>query len=420
MESHYGPARFCESDIFAKASPISVSGPATRGEHAIDPRGTIARLTNPRTYSTEARLNRNNPRKTWRYEDYIEQTEIFKAVESELDFIELVNDKRGIKDGEWMLNLVVDDEIVNLRTRIDDLDVSILTTMESNMLGDSRVELADRFDLHENFLSKRFWVFPQGNIQVGRARYKTGFSLTVRTLEGGVFIITSDDIVKDLAKFLDDIRNLIPNADRHKEIWWNPYNPETSKETPMYALPGTNFLGPEFLPYLQTLTDEENRTIWVGTAGGRHIYPIRPVRGVVAAPNTHWWVTFVDSVTGEAYIHDSVRGMGTKSTIQLVENANWIIENLPPAVKERLSAIRKSQRFPFQPISVPVQSRKAKQQGNSSDCGPFVLGNIMGFVDRLRRDDVNVDGICKLNLIPKGWAALDVREEILARVVPVR
>lgn len=420
MESHYGPARLRESDIFAKASPISVSGPATRGEHAIDPRGTIARLTNPRTYSTEARLNRYNPRKTWRYEDYIEQTGIFKAMESKLDFIELVKDKRGIKNGEWMLNIVVDDEIVNLRTRIEDLDVSILTTMESNILGDSRVELADRFNLYENFLSKRFWVFPQGNIQLGREHYKTGFSLTVRTLEGGVFIITSDDIEKNLAGFLDNIRNLIPNDDRHKEIWWTPYNPETSKDSSIFALPGTNFLGPEFLPYLQTLVDDENLTIWVGTAGGRYINPIRPIKKIATGPNTHWWVTFVDSVTGEAYIHDSVRGMGTTRTIQLVENVNWIIKNLPPAVKERLSAIRKSQRFPFQPISVPVQSSKAKQQGNSSDCGPFVLGNIMGFVDRLRRDDVNVDGICKLNLIPKGWAALDVREELLARLVPVR
>lgn len=426
MDSFYGPVRFQlspYSDTFRKATPIDVTGPATIGKHAIDPKGAIARLTNPQTYSEEARLNRFNSRKIWRYDDHTEKTEIFKVTKTNRDFRALTRDKRGINVGEWMTNLVMDEEIIDLRTKKEDMDVAILTTIESSLLGDSRVEVANTFQLSEDFLSKRFWVFPQGNIQGGEEQPPLeGFNLTVRTLEGGPasFEINSNSIKENLINLLDQIQKLIPKSDQAKEIWWTSQNPATSN-IQKFALPGTNFSGQEFLPWVQTAGGGPDRTIWVGTAGEEYKYPVRPAVRVTACPNSHWWVTIVDSVTGEAYIHDSMRGSGSTGRAEtLIENLNWIIETLPPAAKERLPVIRRSQKAPFQPISVPVQALNATQQRNGSDCGPFLLGNTMGFVDRLQRDDVNVEGICEENLIPDGWTAIDVRKKLLSRAIPVR
>lgn len=427
MDSFYGPVRFQlspNSDTFRKAVQIDVKGPATTGKHAIDPKGAIARLTNPQTYSKEARLNRFNSRNIWRYEDFIEKTEIFKVTKTDRDFRALVRDRRGINVGEWMTNLVMDEEIIDLRREKEDLDVAILTTIESSSLGDSRVEISNTFTLTEDFLSKRFWVFPQGNFQgKDQPLPRGGFNLTVRTLEGdpASFEINSNAIEENLINLLDQIQKLIPKSDQAKEIWWTSQNPATANNIRKFTLPGNNFSGQEFLPWVQTAGAGPDRTIWVGTAGEEYKYPVRPAVRVVGSPNSHWWVTIVDSVTGEAYIHDSMRESSSTSRAEtLIENLNWIIETLPPAAKERLPVIRRSQKAPFQPISVPVQAPNAIQQRNGSDCGPFLLGNTMGFVDRLQRDDVNVEGICEENLIPNGWTAVAVRNKLLSRALPVR
>lgn len=425
MDSYYGPVRsqfYPDSDTFTKARPISVTGPATTGKHAIDPRGAIARLTNPQTYSKEARLNRVNSRKIWRYEDYIEPTGIFNITKTKRDFRALTRDRRGINAGEWMTNLVMDEEIMELRAKNVDLDVSILTTIESSVLGDARPEYANVFELSEDFLSKRFWVFPQGNFQMKSDSLKE-FNITVRTLEGSAasFKISSKAVEADLLDLLDQIQKLIPESDQAKEIWWTFTNPATAEGQRKFALPGTNFSGLEFLPWLQTSGAGPDRTIWVGTADEKFIYPVRPSTKVLESWNTHWWVTIVDSVTGEAYIHDSMRGSSSTERSQtLIENLNWIIKTLPPAAKERLPVIRRSQKAPFQPISEPVQNSKTIQQRNGTDCGPFLLGNTMGFVDRLKRDNVNLKTICTKNLIPNGWTAISVRNKLLARVEPVR
>lgn len=428
MDSFYGPVRFKGDDKlnnFDKARKVEVEGPALIGEHAIDPDGAIAALIDPNNFTAEERFKRQlRPPGKWVYLDYVEPTKIFPLTKPNQDFQGLSKDFRGLEAHGWLLNDIIDDELNRLKKNIDGLDVSIMNISGTVFLGDNRVEFAGEFTLDEDFLSRRFWVFPQGNYQQGRPKYK-GCDITIHTLEGAEngessLVIAYDTFSKDFGTFTSQIRNFMTRRDKAKEIWWSLGNPTTSTRT-RYALPGTKFRWSQFLPYLGHSNDAQNQHIWVGTSGSQRIIPIRPTPKIEPVPNSHWWVTFVDSVTGEAYIHDSLSGVtSTRKTTTLIENLNWLLENLRPDLKKNLSHIRTSGKAPFEPIYAPVQFAGAIQQRNSSDCGAFVLGNVTGFLERLIRNQDDFEGILQSNLLPDGWTAAAVRKQLRSVAQPVR
>lgn len=421
MDSFYGPVRFKGEDKinnFDKARKIVAERPALIGEHAIDPDGAIASLIDPNNFSPEARLKRQlQPPGKWIYSDYTEPTKIFPLTKQEQDFQILSKDFRGLETDGWLVDDVIDEELDRLKVGIDHLDVYVMNMRSTILLGDNRVEVSQGFTLNEDLLSRRFWVFPQGNNQVGRQKFK-GADITIHTLEGAKdgessFVIPYNTISENPGIFASQIRDFMTKRDRNKEIWWSLRNPVNSGLA-KYALPGAEFRWSQFVPYLGFHDGGQTQDIWVGTAGSEYVVPIRPAMKVDSTPNSHWWVTFVDSMTGEAYIHDSMSGgSGTRKTTKLIENLNWHLQILDPTIKKNLPLIRISGKAPFEPIYAPVQFAGTVQQRNSSDCGAFVLGNVTGFLERLAQDQVNFDGILQSNLLPKGWTAAAIRKRLL-------
>lgn len=428
MDSFYGPVRFKGDDKlnnFDKARNIIADGPTLDGgEHSVNPRGAIATLANHRNFTPEAVLARQSASpKKWTYSDHFEPTKIFQFTKQQPDFQTLSRDFRGLEANGWLLDTVIDEELDRIELAADGLDVSIMRMTGTLLLGDSRFEVSQGFLLSEDFLSKRFWVFPQGNYQAARPKH-SGSDITIHTLEGAndgesSLVITFKTISENLGTFTSQIRDFMTKRDKDKEIWWSLRNPATSTMA-KYSLPGSQFRWSQFSPYLGFSDSGQNQHIWVGTAGSEYIVPIRPTQKVEQSPNSHWWVTIVDSVTGEAYIHDSLRGVSsTRKTTKLIENLNWLLETLPPNLKGILPQIRRSGKAPFTPIYAPVQFTASTQQKNSSDCGAFLLGNVAGFVERLKQGQDDNDGLLQSNFIPKEWTALALRKRLrnLKRVV---
>lgn len=427
MDSFYGPTK-CPVDTifntFRSARTPAARGPAFAGVHAIKPNGILAALANPQNFTPEARLQRKKDRpEEWLYKNYVEN-HIFKVADRSSDFKTLTKDNRGLEPEQWIYNNAIDDELDRQRAKCEFLDVFILTTDQAVIAADGRVEYADEFDLSGEMLSKRFWIFPQGNIQASTHIDSPDFELIVNTLEGenkrpSSFKTTSNSIAIDLQGFLIQIYNLMPDRENDSNIWWTTddlaHDPQTVRR---HSLPVESFLGPDFLPWLGVASQDVKRVIWVGTSGSGYSYPVRPVTKYTESPNSHWWMTVIDSVTGKAYVHDSLkRGANRSKTKKLVENLNWFLKAHYPALKE-IPSIRASGKAPFAPIPSPILCSTAKQQTNGFDCGIFVLGNVAGFVNLLERgyDD---EKICEEVLISEEWTADGLRKQLLDLKKPV-
>lgn len=417
MDAFYGPVRLradTTDDISERARKHPVIKPV------INPKGILAILTDPRNFTPEARLQRKKDRpEVWEYKNYIDQTGIFDITDKRTDFTAFAKDHRGLEGAGWVTNDIIDKEIARLQPRLDVLDVFIADTWQTILLSDSRVEWADSFNLSDEMLARRFWVFPQGNVQFAVPRHD--FEVQVNTQEGesadsSSFKATCKSISGDFKGFLTRIRDMLPKREKNKSIWWTSDGPETATDRRRkYVLPEKGFSGVDFVPWLHAMS---GRSMWVGTTGTEHLNPMRAPVKVIEAPNSHWWVMVIDSNTGGAFLHDSMAGLGSKhKALRLVRNLNWLLGNLSPELKKQIPGVRTSGAAPFEPVGAPKNVPGTTQQKNGSDCGIFAIGNITGFVERLEREDIK--GICTANLLPKGWRAGSLREKLCADIGPV-
>lgn len=431
MDSYYGPIKVrvdTTTDNFTKARVLDANGPAIEGDHAIEPNGILGIMMNPLNFTPGAIRERKVHRGSWKLEKFVERTNIFNFTDKMGDFKSFSRDDRGLGPGAWLYNNTIDDEIDRQRGRCGSLDVFILSMWQGILAADDRVEYAQTFDISNAMLSKRFWVFPQGNAQP-QIR-PSDFRLTVNTEEGEdgahlSFSTTSGAIESNFKGFLAQIRELLRDSKGGGNIWWtttdivtDPGNGRRSK----YALPGDEFKGRDFLPWLSVVQQTTNRQIWVGSTGSDYSRPLRAAKSTrrLAQANTHWWVTIIDSATGQSYIHDSMgRGSQVKAT-KLVDNINWLLKT-GPKLPKKIANIRTSRVAPVTPIGPPIRG-KTKQQNNGFDCGLFTLGNIAGFVDILEKakgTERDLDKICAIDLTAPGWSAAQLRKKLRDVEIPV-
>lgn len=432
MDSYYGPIKVrvdTTTDNFTRARALDANGPATEGSHAIEPNGVLGILMNPMNFTPKAIRERRTHRERCKPDQFVEKTKIFNFTDKMGDFKSFSKDDRGLGAGGWLYNNTIDDEINRQRDRCGSLDVFILNVWQGILAADERVEYAQTFEIPNAMLSKRFWVFPQGNAQPYIR--PSDFQLTVNTEEGEdgahlSFSTSSDAIESDIKGFLAQIRELLRDSEGDGDIWWtttdivtDPGNGRRNK----YALPGDEFEGHDFLPWLSVIQQSTNRQIWVGSTGSDYSRPLRLAKSIRASRgNVHWWVTIIDSAAGQSYMHDSMAtGYSQAKAATLVDNINWLLKT-GPKLSKKITNIRTSRAAPATPIGPPIRCR-TKQQNNSSDCGLFTLGNITGFVDILEKAKEepgrNLDKICATNLIPQGWSAAQLRKSLRNAEVPV-
>lgn len=426
MDSYYGPIKVrvdLGTDNFTKARVPDANGPAIEGEYSIAPNGVLGILMNPKNFTSRYKRRRQPHWGKWRYNNYVEQTKIFDFTDKMGDFKAFSRDDRGLGPGAWLYNNTIDEEIGRQRGRCEFLDVFILTIWQGISAADDRVEYAQTFEISDEMLAKRFWVFPQGDAQQ-HMDISSDFQLTVNTLEGkdgtpSSFSTSSKAIASDIKGFLAQIRELLRDSKGEGDIWWtttdiatHPENGRRSK----HALPGDKFKGSDFLPWLSVVEQTAKRQIWVGSTGSDYSRPLRPASGTKkrSRDNTHWWVTIIDSATGQSYVHDSMgRKFSLAKATKLVDNINWLLKTGPQLTKE-IANIRTSREAPVTPIAKPT-SCKTQQQNNGSDCGLYVIGNITGLVDsleKIKESGRNLDKICGMNLIPEGWSAAMLRKKL--------
>lgn len=429
MDSYYGPVKIrvdTSTDNFTKARVLDANGPATEGKYAISLNGFLGIMLNPENFTPASINQRKRNRRGWDYDNYLEKTKIFNFADKLDDFKDFLKDDRGLERGGWLYNNVIDEEVNRQQGRCEPLDVFILTIWQAISAADDRVEYVEALNISDDMLSKRFWVFPQGDAQQHLSIPSPAFQLTVNTLEGkdgtpSSFSTFSEAIAADLDGFLDQIRELLRDSEGGSDIWWTTTDiekhPENGHRT-KHALPGDEFNGADFLPWLGLAEQTAKRQIWVGSTGSDHSRPVRPAVKYKEKENGHWWVTIIDSATGQSYVHDSMgRRASSSKAAKLVENVNWLLKTGPqsaPAAAKEIANIRTSRAAPVMPISLPIIC-KTQQQSNSSDCGLYAIGNITGFVDaleRLKDQGRSNDNVCTKDLIPKGWSASKLRKRL--------
>lgn len=398
-------------------------------------------LVDPENHSEKARAERLDSvfyktKPAYNLNDFNETVAAPDDISKRSDFRNLARDDRGSATGEWLTDDIFTPEIRKLQKKIDEesLEIYITPIDESVLLSDSRIEIAERYILPDEMLAKQFWVIPQINVQREGNTLKS-FTLTVSTLEGkdgktASFEIESLEAEKDGRAFLDKVEGLIEKKEDHKFIWWIVGTEKGfDKDDPQQK----NVVN-DAAPRVSTLSilrragypkdvgkELGKRYVWVGSNGPTTSHPLRKARRVRQYNPNHWWVTIINSYTGEVCIHNSLGKLGIEKVNILLENLEWLLNarKSRDSEWERILALRKC------PLATEFEDRTdkmrypARQQENGSDCGIFALIAIETFVAKSGRlKDQQTNKTYRSNLVEKS-VSIEERRARLQKETPL-
>lgn len=336
------------------------------------------------------------------------------------NFTKAQNDRRDAKFGAWVMpnmdlnnftqpmynfatpcapkrrTMISDDQfnpwLDRIQERAQRHHIKIFDVITTMLYSDLRYQYAEQLENIQHFreqlfdVNPEFWVFCSGDAQ-NRTLVRGSCSMAFRAQDSTKeFTIPFGQGTQRIGGFKGWVRRiLIPTYGGGGDLWLQ------------FEDFRSNYIGKRYSLDNQRDMDQMMERIFVSSYGNRIIIgisqdePVHQLRNnpanIVDTPNSHWWLTIINTVTGGVYVHNSMRGVGGgPKTAALVENLNWHLSHISGADLAASNAARK-----FGPwaklLAKPVRVACNQQRGGSNDCGVYVVKAIELLVDRVGTGD---------------------------------